>query len=435
MEAKKHRIRFHSYNDLEINHLIVPFNSIYLNIAFGVFILGQLMFLLGFPLFAKQLNVNGDVMYFSAHLFSWLGEGFLLYSLMRGMVVLKKSFGKLFWAAIIGLTIVRLSLGTLHLTGTFDGDISILLFFVLMIPYYILGFEINHSYYEKLSVTGTLMLLTALLNLTYIIAQTFIGNYLVSDIVCLVCALIYIIFLRRILVGSEHVEDISKLTNRQDADNDESNSRNKQKIERSDRHDREVNYVISPESKQRMNIATALFILAQVMLLLCAPAISELAGIHRGTFIFISHVLKGISEAFLIYCLMKGMASLMYPFKNVFIATIVVVLLFNFTVALFAFLAYFGIHVLNVVIMPVLIIRTIPYFMLGFLLYHRYYGLISHLGIVMMIFLFGNILIEGFLLSGTMIIYDLILFAISVAFILFLRTVMIGNDTYQAQKH
>ncbi|MBQ5506502.1 MAG: hypothetical protein IIT85_05085, partial [Prevotella sp.] len=244
---------------------------------------------------------------------------------------------------------------------------------------------------------------------------------------------IYIIFLRRILVGSEHVEDISKLTNRQDADNDE--SRNKQKIERSDRHDREVNYVISPESKQRMNIATALFILAQVMLLLCAPAISELAGIHRGTFIFISHVLKGFSEAFLIYCLMKGMASLMYPFKNVFIATIVVVLLFNFTVALFAFLAYFGIHVLNVVIMPVLIIRTIPYFMLGFLLYHRYYGLISHLGIVMMIFLFGNILIEGFLLSGTMIIYDLILFAISVAFILFLRTVMIGNDTYQAQKH
>ncbi|MBQ4028385.1 MAG: hypothetical protein II624_04395 [Prevotella sp.] len=86
MEAKKHRIRFHSYNDLEINHLIVPFNSIYLNIAFGVFILGQLMFLLGFPLFAKQLNVNGNVMYFSAHLFSWLGEGFLLYSLMRGMV-------------------------------------------------------------------------------------------------------------------------------------------------------------------------------------------------------------------------------------------------------------------------------------------------------------------------------------------------------------
>ena len=116
---------------------------------------------------------------------------------------------------------VRLSLGTLHLTGAFDGDISILLFFVLMIPYYILGFEINHSYYEKLSVTGTLMLLTALLNLTYIIAQTVIGNYLVSDIVCLVCALIYIIFLRRILVGSEHVEDISKLTNRQDADNDE----------------------------------------------------------------------------------------------------------------------------------------------------------------------------------------------------------------------
>ena len=258
MEAKKHRIRFHSYNDLEINHLIVPFNSIYLNIAFGVFILGQLMFLLGFPLFAKQLNVNGNVMYFTAHLFSWLGEGFLLYSLMRGMVVLKKSFGKLFWAAIIGLTIVRLSLGILHLTGAFDGDISILLFFVLMIPYYILGFEINHSYYEKLSVTGTLMLLTALLNLTYIIAQTFVGNYLVSDIVCLVCALIYIIFLRRILVGSEHVEDISKLTNRQDADNDESNSRNKQKIERSDRHDREVNYVISPESKQRMNIATAL---------------------------------------------------------------------------------------------------------------------------------------------------------------------------------
>lgn len=433
MQEKKQHYRFHTFNDLEINHLIVPFNSIYLDIAFGVFILGQLMFLLGNPLFAKLLNVNGDVMYFSAHLFSLLGEGFLLYNLMRGMVVLKKSFGKLFWAAIIGLTIVRLSLGTLHLTGAFDGDISILLFFVFMIPYSILGFEINHSYYEKLSVTGTLMLLTAFLNLTYIIALTFVGNYLISDIICLVLAIIYIIYLRRLLVGSEHVKDISRLTNRQDADNVE--SRNKQKIERSDRHDREVNYVISPESRQRMNIATLLFIIAHVLLLLCAPAISELFGIHRGTFILISHVLKGFSEAFLIYCLMKGMASLMYPFKNIFIATIAVVLLFNFTVAFFAFLAYFDIHLLNVVIMPVLIIRTIPYFMLGFLLYHRYYGLLSHLGIVMMIFLFGNILIEGFLLSGTMIIYDLILFAISVAFILFLRKVMIGNDTYQAQKH
>jgi hypothetical protein len=52
----------------------------------------------------------------------------------------------------------------------------------------------------------------------------------------------------------------------------------------------------------------------------------------------------------------------------------------------------------------------------------------------MMLFVFFNLLIEGFLLSETTLLYDILLFIISASYVIFLRNVLIGKDTFEEQK-
>ena len=436
MKTGKHHYRFHTSKDLEVNHLIVPFNSIYLEIALMLFIVGQLVFFFCAPLLADTLHINKNLTSITAHFFTWAGEVFLLYSLMRSMVVLRKPLRILFIATLVGLTIFHWVMILLSGFIEIEEGFNAIIYFILMIPYLILGQQINHSYYDKLSVAGTLMLLTAFVNLAFYVAQEMVGQYLIFDIIRITVAIIYIIFLRMRLVGSENVKDISRLLNNRKKAEDEGvgTGINKKEIVRNSRKDIDLNYVISPEPRMRMDIAAGAFILAQVLLFLCAPVLSSILGVHRATFIFFSHLLKGFAETYLIYCLMKGMATTKYPLQKLFLATIAVVLLFNFGVAFLAFMSYFNIHVLGEAFIPLILIRTIPYFMLGFFIYQRYYGLVSHLGMAMMLFLFGNLLIEGFLLSATTLIYDIMLFVISASYVIFLRKVLIGHDTYKEQQ-
>ena len=436
MKEGKRQYKFHTYKDLEVNHLIIPFNSIYMDIALMVFIVGQVVFLFSAPLLAERLNINKEVTAITANLLSWAGEMFLLYCLMRSMVVLKKPLRKQFLSAMAGLTlyhcvmIVLLS-GVMEIAEGFNA----IIYFIIILPYMVLGHQINHSYYGNLSVIGSLMLLTIFINLAYLVAKEMVGEYLIFDIIRIAFAIFYMVFLRIHLVGSEKVEDISRLlvNQKRDSETDGGTALNKIEIVKSTKKDIDIAYVISPEPKLRMDIAAGVFILAQVMLFLCAPVLSQMFGVHRATYIFLSHFLKGFAETYLVYCLMQGMASLKYPLRSIFLASIVVILIFNFTVAFLASLSYFNIHVLGEVFIPLLLIRTIPCFVLGFFLYQRYYGMVSQFGMVMMIFLFGNLLIEGFLLSASTLLYDIILFIISACYVIFLRKVLIGNDTYEEQ--
>lgn len=436
MKEGKRQYKFHTYKDLEVNHLIIPFNSIYMDIALMVFIVGQVVFLFSAPLLAERLNINKEVTAITANLLSWAGEMFLLYCLMRSMVVLKKPLRKQFLSAMAGLTlyhcvmIVLLS-GVMEIAEGFNA----IIYFIIILPYMVLGHQINHSYYGNLSVIGSLMLLTIFINLAYLVAKEMVGEYLIFDIIRIAFAIFYMVFLRIHLVGSEKVEDISRLlvNQKRDTETDGGTALNKIEIIKNTKKDIDIAYVISPEPKMRMDIAAGVFILAQVMLFLCAPVLSQMFGVHRATYIFLSHFLKGFAETYLVYCLMQGMASLKYPLRSIFLASIVVILIFNFTVAFLASLSYFNIHVLGEVFIPLLLIRTIPCFVLGFFLYQRYYGMVSQFGMVMMIFLFGNLLIEGFLLSASTLLYDIILFIISACYVIFLRKVLIGNDTYEEQ--
>lgn len=436
MKEGKRQYKFHTYKDLEVNHLIIPFNSIYMDIALMVFIVGQVVFLFSAPLLAERLNINKEVTAITANLLSWAGEMFLLYCLMRSMVVLKKPLRKQFLAAMAGLTLYHCVMIVL-LSGVMEIEEGFyaIIYFIIILPYMVLGHQINHSYYGNLSVIGSLMLLTIFINLAYLVAKEMVGEYLIFDIIRIAFAIFYMVFLRIHLVGSEKVEDISRLlvNQKRDTETDGGTALNKIEIIKNTKKDIDIAYVISPEPKLRMDIAAGVFILAQVMLFLCAPVLSQMFGVHRATYIFLSHFLKGFAETYLVYCLMRGMASLKYPLRSIFLASIVVILIFNFTVAFLASLSYFNIHVLGEVFIPLLLIRTIPCFVLGFFLYQRYYGMVSQFGMVMMIFLFGNLLIEGFLLSASTLLYDIILFIISACYVIFLRKVLIGNDTYEEQ--
>jgi hypothetical protein len=437
MKTEKRKVRFHSSKDLEINHLIVIQESKYLNIALVLFLIGQLGFLFSNPQLAESCNIHRRLSLFAAHVLTWSGEIILLYNLMRGMIVLKKPFRKLFILALTGLSVVHVVMGLANLMGNVEisGNFSIPLYFVCMIPYMILGYKINHAYYGNLAIMGTFMVLTALANVSYLMVQeaTEGNNSIIFDIICIIFATLYIIILYNRLIGREHVEDISCLTSYQREDTDD--SINKIEIVEIDKDEIDISYVISPETRKRMNCAVALFILAQILFFLCAPQLSTFLGISRTTFACISHFLKGISEAYLVYCLMVGMAKTKHPFHNLFIAAIAGILIFNLSISFLTFLAHFGVHnILRSAFILLLIIYIIPYTILGLLLFQRYYGLISYLGIGMMLFVFATLLIEGFLLSEASLLYNLILMVVSIIYIVFLRKTLIGKDTYLENK-
>lgn len=436
METKRKNYGFHSARDLEINHLVVIHESMVLNLALFMFILGQFAFVVSSPLLAETWKIDRSISLFFAHVLSWCGEILLIYNLMRGMIVLKKPLRKLFISVLTTLTLVHFIMGFVNLMGmvNINGIFSIPFYIGCIIPFMVLGYEINHSYYGNLSLTGLLMVFTALANITYLMSHDLLGyNIIILDIICAIIATIYMVVLRMRLVGRENVEDISPLTSNQQEKI--TNSLGKEIYIRGSKEEIDFNYVISTETKNRMNLAVVLFIIAQVLFFLCAPQIATLLGISRVATAFLSHLIKGLTEAYLIYCLMKGVASLKYPLHRFFTATVVVILVFNLTIAFIILLSHFGIHgILIHVFTPLLIIYIVPYTLLGLFLFQRYYGLISYLGIAMMLYIFTNLLIQGFLLSGITLLYNLILATVSIAYIIFLRKTLVGIDTYEEQK-
>ena len=432
---KKHHIRFHGVKDIEIGHLITVFDSKVMNLAVVVFILGQVLFLMVHPDLAPSLTVNRKAIIPLAHLLTFLGEGFLLYCLMKGMKVLRKPLHAYFVATLIGLAILHIALAAFQ-ASTIRGEqlpYDIPIYIICAIPYAVLGFKISQNYYGELSKVGSLMILFFLINSVYLIALEVIGPYIIADIICLAIAVYYIIFLRGRLIGCEKVEDISRLKN---ASNNPTMKKifHDEIIKRSKKSDIEVDYVITTQSSKSIKVAVYLFIIGQVIFFLCAPVISSLIGVNRVALLGVSHVIKGLGEVYLLYCLMRGLADLKYPLKKTFAATIALDAFFYLAVALLCLVSFFDIHELGNTYTYLLVLRIIPYFILAFSIYHLYYGHLSDLGMFMMVYLLVKILIDGFNFTGELLYTDLILLGVSIAYVLYFRKWLIGADTYQEIK-
>lgn len=429
---KKHHIRFHGVKDIEIGHLITIYESKFMNLAVMVFIIGQVLFLLAHPDLSPSLNVNRMALIPLAHLLTFLGEAFLLWCLMMGMKVLRKPLHTYFIATFIGLAILHVALAAFQ-ASTVRGEqlpFDIPIYVVCAIPYAVLGFKISQSYYGELSRAGNLMVIFVLVNAVYLVAMEVIGPWIIADLICLAVAVYFILFLRARLIGSEKVEDISRLK--------KASGNPKMKklfhdevIKKSKKTDIEVDYIVTTQSSKSIQAAFYLFIIGQVIFFLCAPIFSSLIGVDRVALLGLSHFIKGMGEVYMLYCLMRGLADLKYPFKKTFAATIALDAFFYLAVALLCLVSFFGIHELGDAYVYLLVLRIIPYFILAFSIYHLYYGHLSDLGMFMMAYLLVKILIDGFNFTGVLLYTDLILLAISIAYVIYFRKWLIGADTYQ----
>ncbi len=429
---KKHRIKFHGVKDIEIGHLITLYESKLMNLAVAVFIIGQVLFLTIQPDIASSLNVNRMAIIPLAHLLTFLGEAFLLVCLMTGMKVLRKPLHPFFIATLAGLAILHVALAIFQ-SSTMRGEqlpYDIAIYIVFAIPYAVLGFMISQNYYGELSKAGNLMVIFVLVNAVYLIAQEVIGPIIIADIICLAVAVYYILVLRGRLIGSENVEDISYLKNAT-GNHTMKQLFHEEVIKRSKKNDIEVDYVITTQGSKSIKTAVYLFIIGQVIFFFTAPFFSSLIGVNRVALLGVSHFIKGLGEVYLLYCLMRGLADLKYPLKMTFTATIALNTLFYLAVALLCLVSFFGIHELGDSYIYLLVLRIIPYFVLAFSIYHLYYGHLSDLGMFMMIYLLVKILIDGFNFTGMLIYTDIILLAVSIAYVLFFRKWLIGADTYE----
>lgn len=430
-------ICYHSAKDLEINHLITPCHSIIMYLAVFLYFMGALLFIVSFPSFAEGHGIDRTVSQAVAHLLTFLGESTLLVCLMQGMKVLKKPMRTLFMVTLAGIFIVHATMGIINLTGTADipTKYSIPLFFVFMFPYFVLGYKIDNTYYGTLSVAGSWMLFSVALNLVYLLVIEFAGHYWVADFICAAVGIIYIIYLRNRLIGGEKARGISPVMEEDGTPQTQIPNQPDIPMGKPTDVDETVNYVFVPFNKYIMSLAMLLFIIAQVMFLFSSPQMAAEYGVNRTSFIIELYAAKAVCETFLLYCLMKGMANLKHPFRKLFIVTIASVFIFNTTVAVLAYLSTHDIHLIGPMYLPLFILRTIPYFALAYLIFRKYKGDLSMLGVFMMVYLLVELLMQVFNGMGTLIYFDLLLMGAAIAYIFILRRSIVCEGAYQDQKN
>ena len=171
--------------------------------------------------------------------------------------------------------------------------------------------------------------------------------------------------------------------------------------------------------KKVLNIATTSAVLGQLLFFLANFSISSALGSDGDSFVLIAHILRAFGEGFLLFCLMKGMSSLLYPLKWYFLSTIFFFMLFHLITPLLMILNQS--ELLGDIGVVFYLLTTVPYFALGFKLKQKYKDSLAKTGIIIMTYI---ILTMALSLSGMMginIYIDLVCIALGVYYIITLR--------------
>ena len=191
---------------------------------------------------------------------------------------------------------------------------------------------------------------------------------------------------------------------------------------RHEKHKSENVYVYQVDSfvgKNVLNIATTSAVLGQLLFFLANFSISSALGSDGDSFVLIAHILRAFGEGFLLFCLMKGMSSLLYPLKWYFFSTIFFFMLFLLITPLLMILNQN--ELLGDIGVVFYLLTTVPYFALGFKLKQKYKDSLAKTGIIIMTYI---ILTMALSLSGMMginIYIDLVCIALGVYYIITLR--------------
>lgn len=171
--------------------------------------------------------------------------------------------------------------------------------------------------------------------------------------------------------------------------------------------------------KNILNAATTSAVLGQLLFFLANFSISSALGSDGESFVLIAHILRAFGEGFLLFCLMKGMSSLLYPLKWYFLSTIFFFVLFHLITSFLMVLNQK--ELLGDVGVFLYLLSTVPYFALGFMLKQKYKDSLAKTGIIMMTY---SIITMALSLTGMMginIYIDLACIALGVYYIITLR--------------
>ena len=172
-------------------------------------------------------------------------------------------------------------------------------------------------------------------------------------------------------------------------------------------------------SKNVLNIATTAAVLGQLLFFLANYSISSAIGSDGSSFVLIAHILRACGEGLLLFCLMKGMSSLLYPLKWYFISAIFFFVLFHFVTSLLMVLKQN--ELLGDIGVFFYLVSTISYFALGFMLKQNYKDSLAKTGIIMMTYIIITMALSLSGMMGINIYIDLACIALGVYYIITLR--------------
>ena len=188
------------------------------------------------------------------------------------------------------------------------------------------------------------------------------------------------------------------------------------------KHKSENVYVYQVNSfvdKNVLNLAATAAVLGQLLFLLANFSISSSLGSNGDTFVLIAHILRAAGEGFLLYCLMKGMASLLYSLKWYFILTILFFLIFHLGTSLLMILNQNAL--LGEIGAILYLLSSVSYFALGFKLKQKYRDSLSKTGVIMMTYVIATMALSLSGMLGVNIYIDLACIALGVYYIISLR--------------
>ena len=188
------------------------------------------------------------------------------------------------------------------------------------------------------------------------------------------------------------------------------------------KHRSENVYVYQVDSfvgKNILNFATTSAVLGQLLFFLANFSVSSAFGSDGDSFVLIAHILRALGEGFLLFCLMKGMSSLLYPLKWYFLSTIFFFVLFHLITPLLMVLNQN--ELLGDIGVVFYLLSAVTYFALGFKLKQKYKDSLAKTGIIMMTYIIITMALSLSGMMGINVYIDLACIALGVYYIITLR--------------
>lgn len=196
-----------SRNDLILDYVESKIPGWLLWLALLVAVGGQFLLLAYNPSFYHWLRPAPETSLFYGHLLKTAGETVLLLALMKGLANERHNLRPFFLAAIASLLLYHLSaMGFVKLVDNATLNypcyyLSMGLLVVSTLAYLVLGFMLEERFYGGLFYLACMLILYQAVYFVFTVILKWSGHELFADVILMVLATIYLVFLRTRLLG------------------------------------------------------------------------------------------------------------------------------------------------------------------------------------------------------------------------------------------